>query len=138
MGATFCGDDLVRAHARAASILDAGADFVSEGPAHEVVQDGDATDYWEGDSDARANSSEAQANVLASISAVETFAAEQPGRGYEGMTLEELRNLDPSVNVEIGWATIDSYCVESSVGGQSASYSIAESPLSASVVSQSC
>jgi hypothetical protein len=63
-------------------------------------------------------------NVRSSIPAIEAYAADRPSSGYSGMTVAELRVIDAGVTkVKVVRAGFDTYCVEDSVDGQTASFS---------------
>ena len=65
-----------------------------------------------------------QSNVRSSIPAIEAYAADRPSTGYSGMTVAKLRVIDAGIaNVEIVRAGLDTYCVQDTVGGQTASFS---------------
>ena len=72
----------------------------------------------------RANKSAAQANVRASVPAVEAYNADNPGLGasggYAGMTAAALRDTyDSAINgskIFISLANSTTYCIESTVG----------------------
>jgi type IV pilus assembly protein PilA len=71
----------------------------------------------------RANEKAAQANVRASIPAVEAFNADNTktgaSRGYWGMTSASLKAYDSGVkNVVVSVANSATYCVYSTVGGK--------------------
>jgi hypothetical protein len=67
---------------------------------------------------------QAQSNVRSSIPAIEAYAADRPSTGYSGMTVAKLRVIDAGIaNVEIVRAGLDAYCVQDTVGGQTASFS---------------
>jgi prepilin-type N-terminal cleavage/methylation domain-containing protein len=83
----------------------------------------------------RANNAAAQANVRASISGIEAFAADH-ATGYTGVTSAILQaSYDAGIkNIDIKAATLTSYCVESTVG---ASTYFKAGP-SAAIVAGSC
>jgi hypothetical protein len=65
-----------------------------------------------------------QSNVRSSIPAIEAYAADRPSSGYSGMTVAKLRVIDAGMaNVDIVRADLDTYCVQDTVGGQTASFS---------------
>jgi hypothetical protein len=65
-----------------------------------------------------------QSNVRSAIPAIEAYAADQPSGGYSGMTVAKLREIDAGLaNVDIVRADVDTYCVQDTVGGQTASFS---------------
>ena len=65
-----------------------------------------------------------QSNVRSSIPAIEAYAADRPSGGYSGMTVAKLRVIDAGMaNVDIVRADFDTYCVQDTVGGQTASFS---------------
>jgi hypothetical protein len=67
---------------------------------------------------------QAQSNVRSSIPAIEAYAADRPSAGYSGMTVAGLRVIDAGIaDVDIVRADFDTYCVEGTVGGQTASFS---------------
>jgi type IV pilus assembly protein PilA len=73
----------------------------------------------------RANNSAAKANVRAAIPAVEAYNADNTGTGnsagYAGMTLSLLQAYDSAIvptKLTIISATSVTYCVQSTVGGQ--------------------
>ena len=65
----------------------------------------------------RANNAAAEANVRASISGIEAYAADHVG-GYTGVTSAVLQaSYDAGIkNIEIHTATSTTYCVDSTVG----------------------
>ena len=70
----------------------------------------------------RANDAAAKANVRAAIPAVEAYAADSATGDYTGMTLASLQNIDQgvqNVTVQAAPAPGASYCIQSTVGGQS-------------------
>ena len=74
----------------------------------------------------RANSAAAKANVRAAIPAVEAFNADNVGTGasagYAGMTVSLLQAYDSAIvptKLNIQAATATTYCVYSTVGGNS-------------------
>lgn len=75
-----------------------------------------------GQSGTDGSASEAQANVRASIPAIEAYYADNGT--YAGMTVEQLRGVyDYGIpDVRIVRATRKTYCVESTVGDETASY----------------
>ena len=65
-----------------------------------------------------------QSNVRSSIPAIEAYATDRPSRGYSGMTMAKLRAIDAGLtNVDIVRADFDTYCVQDTLGGQTASFS---------------
>ncbi len=65
-----------------------------------------------------------QSNVRSSIPAIEAYAADRPSGGYSGMTVAKLREIDAGIaNVEIIRADLNTYCVQDTLGGQTASFS---------------
>jgi len=65
-----------------------------------------------------------KSNVRSSIPAIEAFAADRPSGGYSGMTVAELRVIDAGIaNVDIVRADFDTYCIQDTLGGQTASFS---------------
>jgi type IV pilus assembly protein PilA len=72
----------------------------------------------------RANNSAAQANVRAATPSVEAYFSDNGGvagdadnnaatSGYEGMTLAELQQIDPTVKIEVHGASngVSTYCI---------------------------
>jgi len=101
-GATFCGDDAEAYQQQVGQIatgLGAATGSVSEEQAS------------------------AQANVRASIPAIETYAADNGGSGYAGMSIAALQAIDRALtDIVITSATASSYCVQNTVGTQTYSY----------------
>ena len=65
-----------------------------------------------------------QSNVRSSIPAIEAYAADRPSTGYSGMTVAELRVIDAGIaTVDIVRAGVDTYCVQDTLDGQTASFS---------------
>ena len=65
-----------------------------------------------------------RSNVRSSIPAIEVYAADRPTGGYSGMTVAELRVIDAGIaNVDIVRAGFDTYCIQDTQGGQTASFS---------------
>jgi hypothetical protein len=74
------------------------------------------------------DASAAEANVRASIPAVEAYNADHAA--YTGMTVEILRSYDSSIgDIEVVIAQDTAYCVESTVGSATASYRGPAGPL---------
>jgi hypothetical protein len=74
------------------------------------------------------DASAAEAAVRASIPAVEAYSADHGS--YKGMTVEVLRSYDNSIgSIEVVLAQKTAYCVESTVGGTTASYRGPAGPL---------
>ena len=69
----------------------------------------------------RANDARAQANVRAAVPAVEAYFADN--QTYVGMNLAALQGIDAGISstLSVGSVAVDSYCIESTVGGQDAS-----------------
>ena len=69
----------------------------------------------------RASSSAAQANVRSALPAVEAYFADN--QTYVGMNLAALQGIDAGISstLSVGSVAVDSYCIESTVGGQDAS-----------------
>jgi type IV pilus assembly protein PilA len=62
----------------------------------------------------RANKSAAQANVGASVPAIEAYNADNTRTGYIGATLAKLQSVDAGVkNVKVSVATAGGYCIVS-------------------------
>lgn len=76
----------------------------------------------------------AEANVREAIPSMEAYYAEHSS--YAGATVSELRTIDSGLSstVAVAWAQAQRYCLESTVGGQTAS----ETGPSGAVVPQAC
>jgi type IV pilus assembly protein PilA len=73
----------------------------------------------------RANNSAAGANVRSAVPSVEAYYADQPTGTYAGMSLATLQAIDSGIkitdpNVTPGPAaqTVNTYCIQSTVGGK--------------------
>jgi type IV pilus assembly protein PilA len=100
----------------------------------------------------RATRSANQANVRASIAAIETYSADNVGvatdadldaatSGYQGMDLAELAEIDAGISPSLTFGTLldtDSYCVQSGAGSFIYHYKLGHAAANGVITSGAC